>query len=45
MSKSINIKLIRTLWGVPYSKDLVEATQKNYDGIELAIAFADVGNI
>ena len=34
-------KLMRTLWGVPYTKSIVKDLNPVYSGFEVAIAFAD----
>ena len=34
-------KILKTLWGIPYSKNLVKDLPKQYNGFEVAIQFAD----
>jgi hypothetical protein len=34
-------KILKTLWGVPYSKSLIKTLPKQFDGFEVAISFAD----
>ena len=37
----MSAKIMRTLWGVPYSKNIVKEMNPIYSGFEVAINFAD----
>jgi hypothetical protein len=38
-------KILKTLWGVPFTSKLLPSLSPTYDGLEVAIDFADFDRI
>lgn len=36
----MNFKIMKTLWGVTYTKDTIKTLPKIFDGLEVALDFA-----